>query len=88
MMHELLFFLKIFLYLAVLDLRCGTQDLVPQPGIEPRPPAMEVQSLNHWTAQEVPQLCSSFTVFITLQYNGLICSISYVGFYLSFPPQK
>ena len=28
--------------------------LVPKPGIEPEPPAVEVQSLNHWTAYEVP----------------------------------
>ena len=27
--------------------------LVPQPGIEPTPHALEVQSLNHWTAKEV-----------------------------------
>ena len=56
MTHELLFFLKVFLYLAVLDLRCGTQDLVPQPGIEPRPPALEVQSLSHWGTREVLEL--------------------------------
>ena len=29
--------------------------LVPQPGIEPMPPALKVWSLNHWTAGEVPQ---------------------------------
>ena len=29
--------------------------LVPQPGIEPTPPAMEVWSLNHWIAREVPK---------------------------------
>ena len=28
--------------------------LVPQPGIKPVPPALEAQSLNHWTAREVP----------------------------------
>ena len=28
--------------------------LVPRPGIEPVPPALEVWSLNHWTAREVP----------------------------------
>ena len=28
--------------------------LVPQPGIEPTPPAVEAQSLNHWTTREVP----------------------------------
>ena len=29
---------------------CGI--LVPQPGIEPAPPAWEAQSLNHWTTTE------------------------------------
>ena len=33
----------------------GMWILVPQPGIEPMPPAMEVQYLNHWTAREVQQ---------------------------------
>ena len=28
--------------------------LVPQPEIEPVPPAVEAQSLNPWTAREVP----------------------------------
>ena len=28
--------------------------LVPQPGIKPVPPAVERQSLNYWTAREVP----------------------------------
>ena len=28
--------------------------LVPWPEIEPTPPALEAQSLNHWTAREVP----------------------------------
>ena len=27
---------------------------VPQPGMEPRPPTMETQSLNHWTTREAP----------------------------------
>ena len=31
---------------------CGI--FVPQPGIEPTPLALEAQSLNHWTAREVP----------------------------------
>ena len=26
-----------------------------QPGIEPVPPALEAQSLNHWTTREVPR---------------------------------
>ena len=36
---------------------CGI--LVPWPEIEPIPPALEAQSLNHWTAREVPNLLSS-----------------------------
>ena len=35
-----------------LHVACGI--LVPRPGIEPRPPAVEAWSLNHWTAREVP----------------------------------
>ena len=31
---------------------CGL--LVPQPGIEPVPPAVETWSLKHWMAREVP----------------------------------
>ena len=30
--------------------------LVPQPGIKPMPPAVEVQSLNSWTPREVPKV--------------------------------
>ena len=50
-----------FIYLAVLglgwntlDLHCGMWDLVPWPGIKLASPALEVQSLNHWTIREVP----------------------------------
>ena len=33
---------------------CGI--LVPQPGIEPVPPAVEAQSLNYGTTRQVPHL--------------------------------
>ena len=32
---------------------CGI--LVPRPGIEPTPPAVEARSPNHWTAREAPR---------------------------------
>ena len=32
---------------------CGI--LLPPPGIKPRPSAMDVQSLNHWTTREFPK---------------------------------
>ena len=39
--------------------------LVPQPGIEPAPPALEGQSLNHWTTREAPETFhfNSHTIF-------------------------
>ena len=40
---------------------CGI--LVPQPGIQPVPPAVEAWSPNHWTAREAPHSCSfTFTL--------------------------
>ena len=58
-------FIKIFTYLfilALLDpicvsraLHCGMHtDLVPQPGIKPRPPALGARIPTHWTTTEVP----------------------------------
>ena len=44
--------LKFFIYVAVLS--CALWDPVPWPGIEPRPPALGVCSLSHWTTREVP----------------------------------
>ena len=46
---------------------CGI--LIPWPGVEPVSPALEVQSLNHWTAREIPHLFFSenfciFTSFV------------------------
>ena len=43
----LLWFLSVCLFWS-----CGI--LVPWPGINPCPPAVEVQGGNHWTAREVP----------------------------------
>ena len=37
----------------------------PQPGMAPMPPALEVQSLNHWTVKVVPNL------FLKLHFNVL-----------------
>ena len=47
---------NLFIYSAVLGLSCGMWDLVPQPGIEPRIPALGAWSLSHWTTSEVPRL--------------------------------
>ena len=45
---------------------CGIS--VPRPGIEPVPPAVEAQSLNHWTTREAPLFISFYyLLFIWLQ---------------------
>ena len=43
---------KAFFFFLQCHLACGI--LVPWPGIKPTPPALEAQSLNHWTNREVP----------------------------------
>ena len=42
-------------YLAGPGLSCSMQDLVPQPGYKPRPPALEAQSPSHQTTREASQ---------------------------------
>ena len=43
---------------------CGI--LVPQPRIEPVPPAVEARRLNHWTAREVPMMRIFALMYISL----------------------
>ena len=44
-----------FLVEACKIFSCSMWDLVPWPGIEPRPPALGARSLSHWTTREVPR---------------------------------
>ena len=46
------FFFSFFFFFWPHCTTCGV--LVPPSGIEPLPPALEAQSLNHWTVREVP----------------------------------
>ena len=56
--------LKILIYLAVLGLSCSMWDLVPWPGMEPKPPALGAQSLSYWTTREVPEFwCLEISLF-------------------------
>ena len=47
-------FYFLFIYLTAPSFSCGMWNLLPWPGIEPRHPALERQSLSHWTTMEVP----------------------------------
>ena len=47
--------------------------LVPWPGIEPMPPAVEAWSLNHWTAREVLTFFFvKYIFFFTMVYHCLL----------------
>ena len=48
-----LIFLGFFFFLTMLHTACGI--LVPQSGIKPTPPELEVWNLNHWDHQGSPQ---------------------------------
>ena len=67
---EYLFNISLFIYMVAPGLSCsmgtlsfglqilswGMWDLAPQLGIKPRPPALGVQNLSHWTTRQVPTL--------------------------------
>ena len=48
-----LFFKYLFIYLSAPGLSYGLWDLVPWPGIEPRPQALEAWSMRPWTTRAV-----------------------------------
>ena len=54
-------FLSFFLFFFFWSHHAACWILVPQPGDEPVPPAVEVRSPNHWTTREFPNF--SFFVF-------------------------
>ena len=50
--------------------------LVPRPGIETMPPAMDAHSLNHWTTREVPEYLNRNTHFNFCGDNSQLKDIS------------
>ena len=59
--------------------------LVPQPGIEPGPPAVEAQSPNHWTAREfLYDVSDSYvlfpktTMYFMADTEGLQLALKYI----------
>ena len=67
----LFFFNNSFYFILFWPRRAACKILVPRPGIEPTPPAVEVWIFNHWTAGGVPKICS------------FVCNI-YVCFFFFF----
>ena len=71
-----LFYLEIkgvFLFLILfyfLPSHVGSRIFVPQPRMKPVLPAVEAQSLNHWTSQEVPFF---FLIFNKEMFLEIFC---------------
>ena len=53
--------------------------LVPQPGIELVSPAVEAQSLNHWTAKEVPRLLGIYTKEWKIYVHTKTCTQMFIA---------
>ena len=51
---EILIFVSVSLFFFFFFGHMACRVLIPQPGIEPVSPVVEVWSLNHWTAREFP----------------------------------
>ena len=49
------FWVGFFFFLLFWPCQTARGILVPQPGIEPKPSALETHNLNHWTTREVPE---------------------------------
>ena len=98
----MLFFFNIYFYLftwlyQVLVLAfgifsCSMWNLVPWPGIEPRPPALGARNLTHWTTRKVPMLILelheySLFSFFSIQHkvsstSVILLQISWCGMFI------
>ena len=72
-MFTFFFLILPFFFLAASRTACGI--LVPQPGIEPLPPAVESWVLNHWTTMEVPAALYFFLVIFGSAGSSLLCGL-------------
>ena len=57
--------------------------LLPQPGVEPMHPALEVLSPNHWTAREFPKMVKIWTRIFQKIFSQLTLPLSLVKQYSS-----
>lgn len=56
-------------------LSCGTCDLVPWPGIQPRPAALIAWSLSRWTRMEVPWVGIVIGLYLLVEGGYLLCTL-------------
>ena len=66
---------------GIFSLPFDIQDLVPWPGMEPRPSAWGEWSLGHWTTREVPSLYFILLSFNVNSFPACIFQIASISFY-------
>ena len=66
------YFCFVCLFLLFLATPLGCRILVPWPGTEPVPPAVEAWSLNHWTTREVPILYVVLHIWRILKFEDMV----------------
>ena len=65
----------VFIFYIFRPCHVACRILVPRPGIEPAPPAVEAQHLNHWTTREVPDLGFKRITLAVLFMTGCRASV-------------
>ena len=66
----------VFMFLAM-PLSCHMWDLVPWPGIKPRPPTLWAWGLSHWTTREVPLTVLLNVRFLYVVQAYFVCLLAY-----------
>ena len=75
------FWIFVFIFWFGHAIQLAGKILVPPEGIEPSPPAVEVQSPRHWTARKFPSLAAFFvsscghSLWMELRWKNYQCSI-------------
>ena len=68
-MYGIMQYIVFFFFLIFWSHCAACRILVPRPGIELMCPALEAQSLNHWTTREVPSIQCFVWLFFFVQHN-------------------
>ena len=72
-MHSCIWLCRVFI-VACRTFSNGMWDLVPRPGIEPRPPVLGARGLSHWATREVPPPERLLTVHFNMYRHTLSCT--------------
>ena len=76
----------LFIYFWLRCVACGI--LVPQPGMEPGPPAVEARSPNHWTAREFPSTVYFYFFFVSIEQATWDLYLTWIKMHIAYSTWK